>query len=89
MKSGHVYNSRNNGIKSAKHQTRTDKEEGKMILFIIYMIASWWAINVVWYDRHIAIFSSGMYFYMQKFIIALFFGWAAIPIAIIMKLLHI
>lgn len=60
-----------------------------IILFIIYAALSWWAVNVIWYNRHVIIFSNGLYFYMGKLLIALFFGWAAIPIAIVMKILHI
>lgn len=61
----------------------------ELVILGIYAAASWWAINVVWYNRHVAIFSNGMAFYMQKFFAAVLFGWALIPIALIMKLLHI
>lgn len=60
----------------------------KFILFMIYIIAGWWAINKIWYSKHTYITNNTMGFYMGKFIWALVLGWIAIPIAIIMTLLN-
>lgn len=59
----------------------------KLIVFIVYIVAGWWAINKIWYSKHTYIIHQPMAFYMLKFFWALIFGWIAIPIAIIMTLL--
>lgn len=59
------------------------------ILFAVYIAWSWWALNVIWYNRHVIVFHDGFLFYGKKLILSAFFGWALIPIAVIMKILHI
>lgn len=58
------------------------------ILFLVYIIAGWWAINKIWYSKRSYIVHNVMGFYMSKFIWALVLGWIAIPIAIIMTALN-
>lgn len=58
------------------------------ILFLVYMLAAWWAVNKIWYSRHTYIVSDTMVFYFKKGFLALMLGWAAIPIAIIMTLVQ-
>lgn len=59
----------------------------KNILFVIYIIAGWWAINKVWYSKHTYIVTNQGKFFCQKFALALFLGWLAIPVAIVMTIL--
>ncbi len=60
----------------------------KFILFMVYIVAGWWAINKIWYSKRTYITNNTIGFYMLKFIWALVLGWIAIPIAIIMTLLN-
>lgn len=58
------------------------------ILFIAYIVASWWAINKIWYSKRVYLVHDSMQFYVMKFIYALILGWIAIPIALIMRLIN-
>lgn len=53
------------------------------IVFIVYIIAGWWAINKVWYSKHTYIINNTTSFYIAKLMAAVFLGWIAIPIAVI------
>ncbi len=57
------------------------------ILFIAYIIAGWWAVNVVWYSKRVYVVHDTIKFYAGKLFLAVFVGWFCIPIAIIMKLI--
>lgn len=57
------------------------------ILGIAYLVAGWWAWNKIWYSKHVYIVSNPVSFYIGKFLLCAAFGWVAIPIAIIMRLL--
>lgn len=57
------------------------------ILMIVYIVAGWWAVNTVWYSRRVYLVSDTAGFYIKKLVMAIFFGWIFIPIAIVMKLL--
>ena len=46
------------------------------LLFLVYIIAGWWAANKTLFGSIYAIWT-------QKFIVAMFLGWILIPIAII------
>lgn len=59
----------------------------EFIVVIIYWIAGYWAVNKVWYSRRNYIVYDGGKFLVRKGIVALFLGWLAIPIAIIMMIL--
>lgn len=58
------------------------------VLFLVYMVSAWWAINKIWYSKHIYIVRDSLQFYFIKGFCALFLGWAAIPIALVMLLLE-
>jgi hypothetical protein len=59
----------------------------KELLGIIYIAAGWWAINKVWYSKRVYLVNDSLKFYLQKFLLVIMFGWALIPIAVIMLLL--
>lgn len=58
------------------------------ILIIVYIVAGWWAINKVWFSKRVYLVSNAPNFYVRKFILALFFGWLAIPVAVIMTIIE-
>lgn len=58
-----------------------------MIILLVYFVASWWAINKVWYSNRVYIVADTAGFYIRKGVLALFLGWILIPVAIIMSLL--
>lgn len=55
------------------------------ILMVIYICVGYWAVNVVFYENKIVVYSSAGQLFVKKFGIALFFGWILIPIAILKK----
>lgn len=59
----------------------------EFILVMIYWILGYWAVNKVWYSRRNYIVYDGAKFFVQKGIVALFLGWLAIPIAVVMVIL--
>lgn len=54
------------------------------MLFIIYLVLSYMAINKVWYSKRAYLVRDSAAFYMQKAIYAALFGWILIPVAVIM-----
>ena len=58
------------------------------ILGIVYILASWWAINKVWYSKHQYIVFNTAYVYGKKFALAFFLGWLLIPVAILMTIME-
>lgn len=58
------------------------------IFFFIYLIASWKALDKVWYSKKVYIVNNTARFYTQKMCFAVLLGWLAIPIAIIQLLLN-
>ena len=56
------------------------------IIFIIYLIWSYKAINDVWYSKRVCLVHDTMWFYLQKILLSIVFGWFLIPLSIIMKL---
>ncbi len=56
------------------------------IIFIIYLIWSYKAINDVWYSKRVYLVHDTMWFYLQKILLSIVFGWFLIPLSIIMKL---
>ena len=61
-------------------------QEGDVImrelLFLVYIIAGWWAANRTFYANK-TLFGIIYAIWTQKFIVAMFLGWILIPIAII------
>lgn len=57
------------------------------IVILVYWALGYWAINKVWYSRRTYIVYNSGKFFIQKLALALFLGWAAIPVAIIMVIL--
>lgn len=57
-----------------------------LLLIIIYIVASYQCLNYVWYSRRIYVISDTFGFYMKKLLIAIFFGWAIIPLALLMSI---
>lgn len=57
-----------------------------MIIIIIYWILGYLAINKVWYSRHTYFINNVFAFYVRKIVYALFLGWIAIPLSLIMIL---
>lgn len=57
------------------------------VLFIVYAVAGWWAVNKVWFSRRTYIVGDSAKFFGLKLGAAVFFGWICIPIAIIMTVL--
>ncbi|MDE6641899.1 MAG: hypothetical protein K2K63_15400 [Acetatifactor sp.] len=55
------------------------------ILFIVYIIAGWWAANRVWFSKRTYIVTDPAAFYGKKMAMAFLLGWLFIPIAIIQK----
>lgn len=53
------------------------------ILLVVYVVAGIWAVNKVFYENKVVIYSDGFQFFMKKLAYALILGWALIPIAII------
>lgn len=53
------------------------------ILLIIYCVAGYWAVNKVFYEGKVVIYSDGYQFFIKKLVYAVFLGWGLIPIAII------
>ncbi|MGM9652284.1 MAG: hypothetical protein ACI3XP_01460 [Eubacteriales bacterium] len=58
------------------------------ILFIIYVIAGYWAAGVVIYENKIVVHAFGQLF-MQKLVCGIFLGVILIPIAILKRLFHL
>ena len=58
-----------------------------IVILIVYVAAGYWVINRVWYSKHTYITNDVSAFYVKKLAAAIFFGWVAIPIAIIMTIL--
>lgn len=52
------------------------------ILLIIYIAAGWWAANRTVYANRV-VFGQYTTILMQKFMVALLFGWLLIPVALI------
>ena len=59
-------------------------ENIKAVLFIVYIVAGWWAANRTVFANH-AMF--GSWSVILKLLVAIFFGWILIPVAIIKGLL--
>jgi hypothetical protein len=55
-----------------------------MIIVIVYWIFGYWAVNKAWFSRRVYITFDNAKFIGRKCAAALFFGWIAIPVAIIM-----
>ena len=53
------------------------------ILAVVYVIAGYWAVNKVFYENKVVIYSDGFNFFINKLGYALVLGWALIPIAIL------
>lgn len=71
---------------------KSERKEANLkmiILLIIYVVVSYRCLNYVWYSRRIYIVSDSFDFYLQKLFIATIFGWAIIPLALLMKILKI
>lgn len=58
-----------------------------MIIFLVYWILAYHALNYVWYSKRVYLVRDGMRFILQKMIYALIGGWIFIPWWIIAKLL--
>lgn len=57
-----------------------------IILFAIYLIAGYWAVNKLFYENKIVIYSDWGWLFIRKLSYAMILGWALIPIAIIKKI---
>ena len=57
-----------------------------LIMLLIYLWAGYWAAGIVLFYRKIVIGGVGVLF-LQKLALGAFFGWALIPIALIMRIL--
>ena len=55
------------------------------ILAVIYIVVGYWAVNKVFYENKIIIYSDGFQLFLKKFTYALFLGWILIPIAVLKK----
>jgi len=55
------------------------------ILFIIYLIVAYKAVNVLFYEGKVVIYSSYFHLFIKKLALAFVLGWILIPIAIIKK----
>lgn len=58
-----------------------------LIILIIYAAISYHCLDYIWYSRRVYFVSDGMKFIVMKLGIAVFAGWAIIPIYLIFKLL--
>ena len=58
------------------------------LLGIVYVVASYWAVNKVLYEGKVVIYTSEVMFIMKKFVIGVALGWIWIPIAIIKSFLQ-
>lgn len=56
------------------------------IIFIVYLIWSYKAINDVWYSKRVYLVHDTMGFYIEKIFLSIVFGWILIPLSIIMNL---
>lgn len=56
------------------------------IIIVLYTWAGYWAINKVLYEGKIVFYSSTFDYVTKKIVLALFFGWAFIPIALLKKM---
>lgn len=56
------------------------------IIFIVYLIWSYKAINDVWYSKRVYLVHDTMGFYIEKILLSMVFGWILIPLSIIMNL---
>lgn len=57
-----------------------------VILFLIYLVIGYWAVNKVFYENKVVIYSDGFALFEKKLVYAVFLGWILIPIAIIKKI---
>jgi hypothetical protein len=53
------------------------------VIFVVYMVAGWWAANRVWFSKRTYIVTDSAAFYGKKMAMAFLLGWIFIPIAII------
>ena len=58
------------------------------LLSIVYVVASYWAVNKVLYEGKVVIYSSEVMLIMKKFVIGVAFGWIWIPVAIVKSFLE-
>lgn len=54
-----------------------------IIIFLIYTIAGYWAVNKVIYEGKVVIYSNGTDLFIKKLVYAWLLGWVLIPIAIL------
>ena len=57
----------------------------EVLLFIVYLALSYWAVGVVLYENKIVVHTFGAFF-LKKMCLGLFLGIILIPIAIFKKL---
>jgi hypothetical protein len=58
------------------------------MIFIIYWIISYWALEKVWYSRHDIIVFNYATFIFRKLVFSMFLGVILIPIALVMVILR-
>lgn len=57
-----------------------------VIIFIVYVAISYHCLDYIWYSRRIYFVHDGGMFIIHKLSIAIFAGWAIIPIYLLFKL---
>lgn len=59
------------------------------ILLFMYVVIGMWALNKLYYSRvDMIVYGNYLNFILKKLIIAVFFGWLLIPIAIIVAIVE-
>ena len=66
---------------------KNDKGGVPMIMLIIYAIASYWAMDRVWWSKRAYLYGDTFLFYCTRIVYAMLCGWFMIPVALVMMLM--
>ena len=59
----------------------------EVVFMIVYIAASYWAMNKVWWSKRAYVYTNATQFYITRFLICMIVGLVAIPVAIIQSLI--
>lgn len=57
------------------------------VLFLVYIVAGFWAVNKVLYANKVVVYSDAMAFFIKRGVLAFLFGFVFIPIALVQTFL--
>lgn len=60
----------------------------EVIFMVVYMAASYWAVNKVWWSKRAYVYTNATQFYITRFLICMVTGFVMIPVALILTLIN-